>query len=86
MNKGERIELVRAMECVVRSVNNEEIIDSWLTCGVADGDIDEHTKDYQLEDYVTDDKDFAALMVLFLEIMKQARKDGGLYCDKVVSE
>ena len=86
MDKKERITAVRAMEFLVRSVNNEELLEPWLIEGVADGDIDENTPDEELEDYVADDKYFSELMDLFLRIMNAARKDGGLYIDGVVSE
>lgn len=85
MKLKERAEIVRAMELIVRSVNNEELIEPWLMCGIADGDITEDTTDEDLEIYVNEDKDFASLMGLFLRIMSRARKDGGLYVDNVVS-
>lgn len=85
MKLKERAEIVRSMELLVRSVNNEEYIEPWLMCGVADGDITDDTTDEDLEIYVKDDKDFASLMGLFLRIMSRARKDGGLYVDNVVS-
>ena len=85
MKLKERAEIVRAMELLVRSVNNEEHIEPWLMCGVADGDITDDTTDEDLETYVEDDKDFASLMGLFLRIMSRARKDGGLSVDNVVS-
>ncbi len=84
MNVKERANAVRAMEMLVRSVNNEELIEPWLMCGVADGDIDENTTDDDLECYLDDDT-FADLMYLFTKIMSRAHKDGGLYIDKVVS-
>ena len=86
MNIKERITALRAMEFLVRSVNNEEFLEPWLIEGVADGDIDENTTDEELEDYVADNKYFSELMDLFLRIMNAARKDGGLYVDGVVSE
>lgn len=86
MKLHQRAEIVRAMELLVRSVNNEELIDPWLMCGVADGDINDTTTDEDLECYVEDDEDFAGLMALFLRTMNNARIDGGLYVDGVVSE
>ena len=76
-NIKERAELVKAMNLLARSINNEEYVDSWLMFGVADGD-----EDY--EDYCENDDDFASLMALFLRLMSRARKDGGIYCDYVV--
>lgn len=86
MNLKRRAEVVKAMELLVRSVNDEELIEPWLMCGVADGDIDDNTTDEDLECYVDDNENFASLMGLFLRIMSRANKDGGIYVDKVVSK
>lgn len=85
MKLAERAKVVRAMETIVRCVNNEDYIEAWFMCGVADGDITENTNDTDLE-YYCERENFAELMGLFLRIMNRARKDGGLYCDKVVSK
>lgn len=85
MNAKERIDALRAMELLVRSVNVEDYLENWLMEGVADGDITEETTDEELLDYVEDDKNFADIMSVFLYIMHLAYKDGGLYVDKVVS-
>lgn len=37
-------------------------------------------------DYAEDDASFSELMGCFLRMMSSARKDGGLYCDTVVSK
>lgn len=84
MNLQERANMVRAMETIVRSINFEDIIDSWLMVGVADGDINGKETDEDLECYCDDDS-FKDLMTLFLKLMDRASKNGGLYCDKVVS-
>ena len=84
-NYAERIAAVRAMDMLARSVNDETDIEQWLIYGVADGDIDENTKDEELMSYVEDDKVFADLMATFLSVMHKANKDGGLYIDTVVS-
>lgn len=84
MNK-ERINCIRAMETIARCINDETIFESWLTYGVADGDIDDSTTDEELE-YYCDDDTFAGLMHTFLSIMSRAKRSGGLYCDGVVSE
>ena len=84
MKIEKRKEMVLAMEKIVRSVNNEDFIDRWLMLGVADGDI----KSFDVQEvdkcYV-DDKTLSEMMGLFLSIMNDARKDGGLYIDGVVS-
>ena len=84
MNAKERYEMVRAMETIARTVNDEDVFEGWLMCGVADGDIDETTTDEELEYYI-DDKHFAELMDTFLRVMSRAKRSGGLYCDGIVS-
>ena len=80
-----RIEVIRAMETIARCINDETIFDSWLMLGVADGDITPDTTDEELESY-TEDENFAEIMALFLRLMSQANKSGGLYCDNIVSK
>lgn len=88
-----RIKMVKAMEFIVSHVNNEDFTESWLSLGVADGDIKFGDLSVQLPQdseelypYYEDDNNFAQLMNLFTQIMSHAHKDGGLYCDRVVSE
>lgn len=82
----ERIQMVRAMEFICRCINDEEIIMSWLMCGVADGDINKDTTDAEIyEAYCDSDTNFAELMDCFLRCMLRANKSGGLYCGEVVS-
>ena len=84
--------MVKAMEYIARQINNEEVFcDFWLTSGVADGDIEygdlKVTKeDEEYLDYYIQDEEFSDLMRLFLKTMRFAYKDGGLFCDKVVSK
>lgn len=87
MNKTERKRVVRAMELIARQVNDEEVFNIWLCNGVADGDIDYDEDDLtQVDDYYCEDEHFADLMETFLDLMKAAKKSGGLYCDDVVSK
>ena len=82
-----RAKMVRSMEYLVRSLNNEEFIEPWLMCGVADGDINGRETDEDLKDYYEDDQTFSELMGLFLKLMHYAHVDeSGLYCDGVASE
>lgn len=87
MKKLDRVKMVSAMEYIARQVNDEEVFEGWLVCGVADGDIpygqigDEDDLEYYLED-----DNFADLMACFLRVMTRAKKSGGLYCDGVVSK
>ena len=90
MDKTERIKMVKAMEFIARQVNDEAVFESWLLCGVPDGDIEYGDlavleDDADLLEYELRDDDFAELMTLFLRLMRRAEKSGGLYCDGVVS-
>jgi len=92
MNQITRIKMVKAMEFIARQVNNEEtFMDLWLAEGVADGDVrlgdlQVNEEDPDLLEYYTADGPFADLMGLFLRLMIEAEKDGGLYCDDVCSD
>lgn len=91
MNAVERIKMVKCMEFIARNLNDEEIFESWLMAGVADGDIDYGNLDICSDDedflsYYIQDEEFAELMDLFIRMMSRARKSGGLYCDKIVSK
>ena len=90
MSKVERVKMVKAMEFIARSVNDEEVFMPWLVIGVADGDIEygdlDGGDDGTLEAYTEDDADFADLMDTFLNVMNGARRSGGLFCDGVVSK
>lgn len=92
MNTIERIKMVKAMEFIARQTNNEEdFFDVWLMLGVADGDIeygDLSVKDGDAEDleYYIGDEEFSELMRDFLNLMWLAKREGGLYCDGVVSK
>lgn len=76
---------VLAMECLVRSCNDEELIMPWLMNGVPDGDINKYSID-EVDDYFVEDEHFAELMGLFLRIMARAKSDGGLYIDGIESK
>ena len=73
------------MEEIARTVNCENVFEYWLLYGVADGDINEKTTNEELE-YYAEDTSFAELMKTFLVLMSLANKDGGLYCDNIVSK
>lgn len=83
MDKKTRIkrgETVLAMEHMARCINDEDIFWSWLSVGVADGDI---TKDTTPEsedlDYYCEDDNYAELLTLFNRLMSRAWLSGGLY-------
>lgn len=89
MSKTERIKMVKAMEYIMRNLNDEEIFyNYWLTTGVGDGDIEYGDLDGGADetlDYYIEDDTFADLMDTFCRTMAKARKSGGLYCDDIVS-
>lgn len=83
--------MLKAMEIIVRNLNDEELILTWLTDGIPDGtplDDDEAFEDF------TDDVTFADIMDTFVYIMSKAcpesetakERKGTLYCDGVVNE
>ena len=85
MNKIERAKMVLAMEFIARQINDEDVLDGWLMCGVADGDIPYGSIDIaDVDEYYLDDDTFDDLMSCFLRRMKGAYESGGLYCDNVV--
>ena len=86
MDKQERLKMVSAMEFIARQLNDEELfIDTWLTVGVADGDIP--YGEMCDDEYYIEDANFANLMDTFLYLMHHAYADGsGLYCDSIISE
>lgn len=83
MNQKARIEMVKAMECIIRSLNDESLIYEWLLEGVADGDIRDNTSDKELEYYIEDER-YAELMGTFLRIVSSADNDG-LYSDGILA-
>lgn len=90
INIKERIAFVKAMEFVVRQINDEDVFMPWLSVGVADGDIpyesivDQVTEE-EIEnlDYWVEDDNFRDLIECFLRRMKEAIRSGGLYCDRI---
>lgn len=83
--KMTRADVVRAMEIMVSTINDETIIESWLMVGVADGDITSETTNEEIDELgYTDDTTFMELMTLFLKLMNRAGNDG-LYFDRIVS-
>lgn len=86
----ERVKLIKAMEYIARHVNDEELLEYWLSLGVADsdikyGDLSEFDESGDLDTYLEDDN-FSEMMRVFLVLMASAKKSGGLFCDKVVSK
>ena len=85
MNKVERAKMILAMEFIARQINDEDVFDRWLMCGVADGDIDYGSIDVaDVDEYYLKDDTFEDIMSCFLRCMKGAYNSGGLYCDNIV--
>lgn len=86
--KEERIKAVKAMEFLARQINNENIFETWLSMGPADGDIKygDLTSDNSEDlEYYIEDNEFRDLMKTFLNLMSKAKEDGGLYCGNICS-
>lgn len=82
----DRAKMIIAMEFIARQINDENIFNTWLSLGVADGDIDYGDFNYfRTIDYIDDDT-FKDIMSVFLRLMKRAYEHGGLYCGGIVSE
>lgn len=78
----ERKKMVVAMEFIARQINDEDVFEGWLMCGVADGDIpygclSEYIE--SLEAYIDDDEFFRDLVSCFLRCMMRAFNSGGLF-------
>ena len=85
MNRTERAKMILAMEFIARQINDENVFDRWLMCGVADGDIPYGGMNIEdVDEYYLKDSTFEDVMSCFLRCMKGAYNSGGLYCDDVV--
>lgn len=83
-----RQKAIVCMEFLARQINDEDVFDSWLVNGVADGDIEYGDLDFTsdvVKDY-TDDFTFQHVMSCFLRRMVGAYNSGGLYCGGIVSD
>ena len=82
--REERAKMVLAMEYICRHLNDEDDFMGWLMGGVADGDIKYGETDPEtVEDYYLEDDTLRDLMECFLRRMRNAAKDGGLYCGTI---
>lgn len=83
--------MLKAMEIIMRNLNDEEIFETWLTDGLPDGLSLDNDEDFE---EFTDDVTFADIMDTFIHIMMHAcpkqnvadARRGVLYCDGVISE
>ena len=86
INLKERVSVIRAMDTIVRSLNDEEYVAWWLEDGVPDGEIDEGTADEELYWLADDDESFADIMSTFIKIMKRQSVNGAMWVDNVLSK
>ena len=86
INLKERVSVIKAMDTIVRSLNDEEYVAWWLEDGVPDGEIDEGTADEELYWLADDDESFADIMSTFIKIMKRQPVDGAMWVDNVLSK
>lgn len=87
----DRYNFIKAMEIIIRNINNEEYIFDWLREGIADGDLNYNSFGFSADEllnleFYNDDEEFKNLIVLFLNIISKAATDGGLYNSGVVGE
>ena len=86
INLKERVSVIRAMDTIVRSLNDEEYVAWWLEDGVPDGEIDEGTADEELYWLADDDESFADIMSTFIKIMRRQPVNGAMWVDNVLSK
>ena len=86
INLKERVSVIRAMDIIVRSLNDERDILWWLDSGVPDGEINEETTDEELYWLVDDDESFADIMSTFVKIMRRQPVNGAMWVDNVLSK
>jgi hypothetical protein len=86
INLKERVSVIRAMDTIVRSLNDERDILWWLDSGVPDGEINEETTDEELGWLVDDDESFADIMSTFIKIMRRQPVNGAMWVDNVLSK
>lgn len=86
INLKERVSVIRAMDTIIRSLNDERDILWWLDSGVPDGEINEETTDEELYWLVDDDESFADIMSTFVKIMRRQPVNGAMWVDNVLSK
>jgi hypothetical protein len=86
INFKERIAVIKAMDLIVRSLNDERDIFWWLEDGVPDGEINEDTSEEDLQWLVEEDDMFADIMSTFIKIMRRQPVNGAMWVDNVLSK
>lgn len=70
----QRARLLRAMDDVARSINDEDIVEIWLMGGVPDG-----ADDDELECIAEDDEGMRDVADCFMRVVSLAKDNGGLF-------
>ena len=86
INLKERVSVIRAMDTIIRSLNDERDILWWLDSGIPDGEINKETTDEELYWLVDDDESFADIMSTFIKIMRRQPINGAMWVDNVLSK
>ena len=86
INSKERVSVIRAMDTIIRGLNDERDILWWLDSGVPDGEINEETTDEELYWLVDNDESFADIMSTFIKIMRRQPVNGAMWVDNVLSK
>lgn len=78
INRRRMLDVIHAMDVVMRSLNDEDLAYTWLSLGVPDGtdeqsDVDELYGDQSDEEL---EKDYEELAALFARLVKVAVRDG----------
>lgn len=88
MTEREKIRIgkeIRAMDTIVRCLNDEELFMVWLMSGVADGDCEYYDDLGLYEEYYEDNEEsFKEMVELFRNLIKESEEDG-LYIGDVVA-
>ena len=86
INFKERIAVIKAMDTIIHSLNDEGDILWWLEYGVPDGEINEDTSEEDLQWLVEEDDVFADIMSTFIKIMRGQPVNGAMWVDNVLSK
>lgn len=78
MDKKLKAALVLRMERTMRKINNESIFTTWLSLGVADGDIDDDTTVHDVINLgYTDNDTFYDILDIYTKLVDRAIVSGG---------
>ena len=72
----ERVKVLRALDTIAHTFNDEYAIEMWLECGVPDEEITDTTKDDEIMWLVEDEKEWQELLDLFVKLIRRASADG----------